>query len=134
MKYVEGAVKTLLDQDNTLISLLDSSGVMATNKIPEGAELPSVLIEQTSWTQTHTKDGPSGPDTYRFSISSWSEDLIEAKNIMAQVKDVLNGYDSTINGFRLYIKKDSQDARREDQIGPEGIEGEAHDYIVIHRF
>jgi len=134
MRYVEAGLKALLDQDSTIKTMLEGTSEVSINRTAEDIDYKGILIEQTNWTPTRSKDGPKSPDRYIFAISCWNEDLKKAKDLMYQVGEVLNGYSGTIDEFNLSIRKDSMTALREDQITPEGLHGETHDYFVTHKY
>jgi len=136
IRYVEEAIKELLELTPEVFGLLNpNGGDIQINIVDESTPFPSIVIRQIQKTPTRVKGGiKKGPDLYRFSIQAWDEDLGGAKRIMEEVSVVLDGYTGKVGTFQLRVWKDGQEGLREDEIGPEGIHGEAHDYLIRHQY
>ncbi len=138
MEYIEGALKQILDSSLDITGQLNPDGGIYTNAIMEGKHHPSIMMQVIQVTPTNVKlppgAPPKGPDIYRISIMAFDKSLSTAKQIMAEVRNVLNGYQGTIGTLTMRIWKDGQEGLREDQIGPQGLHGEAHDYLIRHQY
>ena len=132
MAYVEGAIKSLLQEDGTISTLLGDGGVWV-NAIPQNEKHPSIIIELTSEQTTVSKDGPTWPRYLEISIICWAEDIDVTKNVMSRVADVINGYDDRKDGVSMYVYKLNKDGLRVDIVGEEGLHGEGHEYRIIHK-
>ena len=98
---------------------------------PQDVAPPYLVFQKISDPPQHSHDGPLGLSNPRFQFSAFAETYSAAKQVVAAVQAVLDGYKGIMGD--LYIGGAFRDDENDLERGTDGLFGVAADYIIWHR-
>lgn|GEM_PF-2209334 len=127
---IEAAVLYILTHRAELTALVADRVYPQT--LPQKPILPAITYTRTGTYQGYTKDGPEGAATPNFQVDIWNPDLVNARQVAAQVKAAMHAaWSTTVAGVRLGRIECTDDRDAYDQNVK--VVGVTLDFSVQHR-
>lgn len=102
MSDIKASLVSILSANAPLLALLDSQARVYVGTVPQGIDLPVVVINQISTVERQlAHDGATGIVKNRIQVSCLGSNTLEVANISSAVRSALHGYTGTVAGITI---------------------------------
>jgi len=105
--------------------------------IPQGINMPAMTYQKISGQWQINMAGPHNMSRERFQFNCWAKTYSETRALAEAVREILNGYDSTVNTIKVHLitlENEFDEIRESDDVRQARRYGRIMDFMVWYKY